>query len=85
MSIYKEQLRNAFPYFAITSANTARVISRALMEPSTRFPNGASFAVTTDVPSGKRKVYMSKVACMIVSEWVAGTVSDLEIISTELE
>jgi hypothetical protein len=52
-------LPDAFPYSIIVPEDNVSKLILPLIHPAGNAPNGSSFAVTSDAPEGKRRVWLS--------------------------
>lgn len=60
MSGYDRTLPPVFKYAVVVEESRLAPVLAALLAPDSRFPNGSSFAVTTNVEDGKRKLWLSE-------------------------
>lgn len=71
-----EALSRAFPYKYISTRSTIRYMVRQLIDPKrcvdpTDTPDGSSFAITTDAPSGMWTLWLSEVSMNFIVEHMA--------------
>ena len=66
--IYHQILPEVFPYCITVDDEHVNPIIFALSAKTQKFPNGSSFAVTSDAKSGKRRIWLSAISHRRLSE-----------------